>query len=119
MAGLCDANSRANKTMDYAGAVFHAKAAYDDIVAAAGGINVQIEPQSRQADYKAKDVSGAFVDEVDLPAQQTLGFSYFRTTSTRKSPRPRGWSNVSASVLVDRTFNRSSGSPSRARSSSS
>jgi hypothetical protein len=65
MAGLCDGNSRANNTMDNAGAVFHAKAACKDIVAAAGGINLQIEPQSWQADYKAKDVSGAWVDEVD------------------------------------------------------
>jgi len=51
--------------MDYAGAVFHAKAAYNDVLAAATQIKVQIEPQSWQADYKAKGQSGKFVDSVD------------------------------------------------------
>ncbi len=51
--------------MDYPGAAFHAKKAYGDVVAAAAGINVPIEPQSWQADYKAKGASGAFVDTVD------------------------------------------------------
>ena len=52
-------------TMDYAGAAYHAKLAYEDVVAAAAQINVQVEPQSWQADYKAKAESGKFVDSVD------------------------------------------------------
>jgi hypothetical protein len=51
--------------MDYAGAAFHAKMAYNDVMMAADEINVQVEPQSWQADYKAKGVSGKFVDSVD------------------------------------------------------
>ncbi len=51
--------------MDYAGAALHAKAAYEDVLAAAGAINVMVEPQSWQADYKAKGASGKFVDSVD------------------------------------------------------
>jgi hypothetical protein len=52
-------------TMDYAGAAMHAKMAYDDVLAAATQINVKVEPQSWQADYKAKGQSGKFVDSVD------------------------------------------------------
>jgi hypothetical protein len=66
MAGLCDANSRANKTMDYAGAAFHAKAAYDDIVAAAGRINVQVEP-SRGRPITRRRASATPSDGVDYP----------------------------------------------------
>jgi hypothetical protein len=51
--------------MDYAGAAFHAKAAYSDVLAAAAQIKVKVEPQSWQADYKAKGQSGKFVDSVD------------------------------------------------------
>jgi hypothetical protein len=39
--------------------------AYNDVMMAADEINVQVEPQSWQADYKAKGVSGKFVDSVD------------------------------------------------------
>jgi hypothetical protein len=52
-------------TMDYAEAAMYAKAAYDDVLAAAAEINVQVEPQSWQADYKAKGQSSKFVDSVD------------------------------------------------------
>ena len=38
--------------------------AYEDVLAAAQ-INVKVEPQSCQADYKAKGQSGKFVDSVD------------------------------------------------------
>ncbi len=51
--------------MDYAGAVFHAKMAYGDVLSAADEINVKVEPQAWQADYKAKAVSDKFVDHVD------------------------------------------------------
>lgn len=51
--------------MDYAGAVFHAKMAYGDVLSAADEINVKVEPQAWQADYKAKAVSDKFVDSVD------------------------------------------------------
>jgi hypothetical protein len=43
----------------------HAKMAYDDVLSAAAQINVQVEPQSRQADYKAKGISDSFVDSVE------------------------------------------------------
>lgn len=52
-------------SMDYAGAASYAKQAYDDVLAAAAQINVQVEPQSWQADYKAKGESTKFVDGVD------------------------------------------------------
>jgi len=52
-------------TMDYAGAAMHAKLAYEDVLAAAAQINVQVEPQSWQADYKAKGESTKFVDSAD------------------------------------------------------
>lgn len=51
--------------MDYAGAAMHAKLAYEDVLAAAAQIHVQVEPQSWQADYKAKGESNKFVDSVD------------------------------------------------------
>lgn len=51
--------------MNYAGSAFHAKKAYQDVLAAAAAINVQIEPQAWQADYKAKGASDIFVDSVD------------------------------------------------------
>jgi hypothetical protein len=51
--------------MDYAGAAMHAKLAYEDVLSAAAQIGVQVEPQSWQADYKAKGESGRFVDSVD------------------------------------------------------
>jgi len=52
-------------SMDYAGAAMHAKLAYSDVLTAAAQINVKVEPQSWQADYKAKGQSGKFVDSVD------------------------------------------------------
>lgn len=55
----------AYQAMDYVGAAAHAKMAYEDVVAAASAINVQIEPQSWQADAKAKGESSKFVDSVD------------------------------------------------------
>jgi len=51
--------------MDYAGAALHAKLAYGDVLAAAKAAGVQVEPQSWQADYKAKGASTKFVDSVD------------------------------------------------------
>ena len=53
--------------MDYDDAVASAKSAYDTVVAAAGEINVTIEPGSWQSDYKSKGTSSAFVDGVDYP----------------------------------------------------
>ncbi len=53
------------QAMEYGSAAAHAKAAYDDVLAAADEINVQVEPQAWQADYKAKGQSGKFVDSVD------------------------------------------------------
>jgi hypothetical protein len=52
-------------SMAYADAVMYAKAAYGDVLAAADEINVEVEPQAWQADYKAKAVSDKFVDTVD------------------------------------------------------
>jgi len=52
-------------TMDYLGAAGHAKLAYDGVLDAAAQINVQVEPQAWQADYKAKGASPHFVDPVD------------------------------------------------------
>ena len=51
--------------MDYAGAAMHAQLAYGDVLSAAAQIKVQVEPQSWQADYKAKGASDKFVDSVD------------------------------------------------------
>jgi hypothetical protein len=52
-------------SMNYAGAALHAKLAYNDVLSAAAQINVKVEPQSWQADYKAKGKSDKFVDTVD------------------------------------------------------
>jgi hypothetical protein len=52
-------------SMDYAGAALHAKLAYEDVLSAAAQINIQVEPPSWQADYKAKGASDKFVDTVD------------------------------------------------------
>lgn len=52
-------------TMDYLGAATHAQQAYQIVLDAAAAINVQVEPQAWQADYRAKGASGKFVDEVD------------------------------------------------------
>jgi hypothetical protein len=54
----------AHASMNYAGAAFQAKAAYGDVLSAAAQINVQVEPQSWQADYMAMGKSGRFVDSV-------------------------------------------------------
>jgi hypothetical protein len=51
--------------MLYESASAHAKAAYDDVLTAAERINVHVEPQAWQADYKAKGKSDKFVDQVD------------------------------------------------------
>lgn len=51
--------------MDYLDAVTHAQLAYRDVLAAAAAINVQVEPQAWQADYRAKGKGSHFVDEVD------------------------------------------------------
>ena len=51
--------------MNYSGAVTKAKLAYQQVLAAAAAINVKVEPQSWQADYKAKGKSPKFVDTVD------------------------------------------------------
>ena len=56
--------------MDYGAAVSEAQAAYQDVLAAAEQINVQVEPQAWQADYKAKGQSGKFVDEVEYESQR-------------------------------------------------
>lgn len=52
-------------SMDYLDAVTLAKAAYDAVVDAARTLNVRLEPQSWQADYKSKSRNGKFVDGVD------------------------------------------------------
>ena len=51
--------------MDYPNAASHAKAAYQNVLSAATQINVPVEPQAWQADYKAKGQSSKFVDSVD------------------------------------------------------
>lgn len=51
--------------MDYPGAAFHASKSYADVLDAAAAINVQVEPQAWQADYKAKGQSDKFIDRVD------------------------------------------------------
>lgn len=53
----------AYQSMDYASSLFHAKTAYDTVVAAAASIQIKIEPQGWPADYKAKGKSSKFVDE--------------------------------------------------------
>jgi len=51
--------------MDYDSAASNAKMAYSKVLEAAARIGVPLEPQSWQADYKAKGASGLFVDSVD------------------------------------------------------
>jgi hypothetical protein len=53
------------QAMSYSMAVTSAKMAYLDVLAAAAAIGVKVEPQSYQADYKAKGTSPKFVDYVD------------------------------------------------------
>lgn len=53
------------QAMNYSMAVTSAKLAYLDVLTAAAAINVKVEPQSYQADYKAKGTSPKFVDYVD------------------------------------------------------
>lgn len=53
------------QAMNYGAAVATAKAAYTQVLAAAAAINVQVEPQAWQADYKAKGKSSKFIDTVD------------------------------------------------------
>jgi hypothetical protein len=56
--------------MDYATAVTQAQSAYQDVLEAARQINVKVEPQAWQADYKAKGKSDKFIDEVDYDSQR-------------------------------------------------
>jgi hypothetical protein len=56
--------------MAYEAAMTEAQAAYKDVLAAADQINVHVEPQAWQADYKAKGASGKFVDSVDYESQR-------------------------------------------------
>jgi hypothetical protein len=51
--------------MEYQHAAQHAKMAYESVLAGAALAGVQVEPQSWQADYKAKGISDKFVDSVD------------------------------------------------------
>lgn len=51
--------------MEYETAATEAQAAFNDVLAAADQINVHVEPQSWQADYKAKGKSDKFIDTVD------------------------------------------------------
>jgi hypothetical protein len=70
-AALIAADAKANEAliqyqaMNYAAAVVSAKTAYVGVLAAAAAIGVKVEPQSYQADYKAKGKSPKFVDTVD------------------------------------------------------
>jgi hypothetical protein len=48
--------------MNYTTAATQAKLAYTTVLAAAGQINVHIEPQAWQADYKSKGKSAKFID---------------------------------------------------------
>lgn len=51
--------------MNYETAAEEAQSAYHDVLAAAEQINVQVEPQAWQADYKAKGKSSKFIDTLD------------------------------------------------------
>jgi hypothetical protein len=51
--------------MNYAAAVVSAKKAYAGVLGAAASIGVKVEPESYQADYKAKGRSPKFIDYVD------------------------------------------------------
>jgi hypothetical protein len=52
-------------SMNYTVAAAKAKSAYTKVATAASAINVHIEPQAWQADYKARGISSTFVDPVD------------------------------------------------------
>ncbi len=51
--------------MDYPTAVISARQAYQLVLDAAAQINVKVEPQAWQADYKSKGKSPKFIDTVD------------------------------------------------------
>lgn len=53
------------QAMNYGAAVTSARRAYMGVLKAAAAIGVKVEPQSYQADYKAKGRSPKFVDTVD------------------------------------------------------
>jgi hypothetical protein len=55
----------AYQEMNYAQAVAKAKGSYGRVLSAAAAIGVKVEPQSWQADYKAKGRSPKFVDTLD------------------------------------------------------
>jgi hypothetical protein len=63
--GLAASALTAYDAMEYRVAVARGKAAYQAVVAAAAAIDVAVEPQAQQADYKAKSRNGKFVDTVD------------------------------------------------------
>ena len=51
--------------MSYASAASNAKMAYRKVLTAAANLHIPVEPQSWQADYKAKGASYMYVDSVD------------------------------------------------------
>jgi hypothetical protein len=53
------------QAMNYPAAVISARTAYMGVLTAAAAIGVKVEPQSYQADYKAKGRSPKFIDYVD------------------------------------------------------
>lgn len=53
------------QSMNYGAAVISARTAYMGVLTSAAAIGVKVEPQSYQADYKAKGRSPKFVDTVD------------------------------------------------------
>ena len=53
------------QAMNYPAAVISARAAYMGVLTVAAAIGVKVEPQSYQADYKAKGRSPKFIDYVD------------------------------------------------------
>lgn len=53
------------QSMNYGAAVISARTAYMGVLTSAAAIGVKIEPQTYQADYKAKGRSPKFVDTVD------------------------------------------------------
>jgi hypothetical protein len=54
-------------SINYAMAASHAKMAYQKVLEAAAKVGVIVEPQSWQADYKAKGIGPKFVDGVHYP----------------------------------------------------
>jgi hypothetical protein len=80
------------QAMDYAGAHAMANSAYRKIVAAAAQINVIVEPQSYQADYKSKGVSSKFVDIYRTSGSAPFGSSIrrrlVRVRSSQLAPQP-------------------------------